>query len=103
MTNSAELDVLVEELLVDAYGDEEQLAAFVVAVEEALEPPEPATIVGVGVEVIGIDCGPGVRTGLAARVRRAATLYEVALLDLDFQADSAVGLVAAAYRRWLGR
>lgn len=38
MTTAAELDALIEELTVDAYGDEEQLSSFLVGAEEALVP-----------------------------------------------------------------
>ena len=36
MTTTAELDALIEELTIDAYGDEEQLGGFLVGAEEAL-------------------------------------------------------------------
>lgn len=35
MTGAAQLDSLVDELIGDAYGDEEQLTAFLVGAEEA--------------------------------------------------------------------
>lgn len=50
-----------------------------------------------------VDAGPVVRTGLTARVTRAGSTYEVALADLVFPADSDLGAVVAAYRRWQGR
>jgi len=99
----AELDALIDELTVDAYGDEEQLSGFHVGAEEALRRGERATIVGADVEVVAIDCGPDVRTGLLARVRRDGAVYDIALADLTFGAESELRLVAAAYRRWLGR
>lgn len=55
------------------------------------------------VEVVAVDCGPDVRTGLLARVRRNGTLYDVALADLTVGAESELRLVVAAYRRWQGR
>jgi hypothetical protein len=103
MTTAAELEALIEELTVDAYGDEEQLSGFLVGAEEALVRGEHATIVGVTVEVMRVDCGPDARTGLTARVRREGARYEVALADLTLAADSGVGVVVAAYRRWQGR
>jgi len=54
-------------------------------------------------EVVAVDCGPDVRTGLLARVRRDGTLYDVALADLTFAAESELRLVVAASRRWQGR
>lgn len=103
MTTAAELDALIEELTVDAYGDEEQLAAFLVGAEEVLVRGETATIVGVNVEVMSVGCGPDSRTGLTARVRREGARHDVTLADLTFAAGSVLGVVVAAYRRWQGR
>ncbi len=52
---------------------------------------------------MSVDCGPDARTGLTARVMRDGTTHEVALADLTFSADSALGVAVAAYRRWQGR
>jgi hypothetical protein len=103
MTTAAELDALIEELTVDAFNDEEQLSGFLVGAEEALVRGEHAAVAGVTVEVMSVDCGPDARTGLTARVLREGTTHEVALADLTFAADSALGVVVAAYRRWQGR
>ena len=73
MTTAAELDALIEELTVDAYNDEEQLSGFLVGAEEALVRGEHATVAGVTVEVMSVDCGPDARTGLTARVLREGT------------------------------
>ena len=102
MTTAAELDALIEELTVDAYNDEEQLSGFLVGAEEALVRGEHATIAG-AVEVIRVDCGPDVRTGLTARVMRDGAKHDVALADLRFAPGSSLGGVVAAYRRWQGR
>lgn len=61
--------------------------------EEALVDAEPATIVGVDVNVLSVDCGPGARTGLIAHVRRDGATFEVALADLTLPSESALGLV----------
>ena len=41
-----ELDALVEEATVDAYGDEEQLGGFAVMIEDNLEVPFETTVLG---------------------------------------------------------
>ena len=46
-----ELDALVEEATVDAYGDEEQLGGFAVMIEDNLEVPFETTVLGVTVTV----------------------------------------------------
>jgi hypothetical protein len=97
-----ELDELIEELTVDAYGDEEQLIGFLTGAEDALQAPEPASIVGVPVNVVKVDAGPDVRRGLTAICDRDGTRHEVSLVDLTFPTGSELGRVVAAYRRWLG-
>ncbi len=61
------------------------------------------TIAGVQVDVLKVDCGPDVRTGLLARVQREGRTYEVTLADLVLAEGSELGDVVAAYRRWQGR
>jgi hypothetical protein len=100
MTTVAELDLLIEKLTIDAYGDEEHLEGFLVGAEEALIREERATIVSATVEVIGVDCGPDARTGLTARAVRDGVKHEVSLADLTFAPGSELGVVVAAYRRW---
>jgi hypothetical protein len=103
VNRAAELDALTEELTVDAYNDEEQLGGFVVGADAAIRRGERATLAGVKVEVLAVDCGPDARTGLLARVRHREATHEVSLADLRFSAGSELGLVVAAYRRWQGR
>jgi hypothetical protein len=94
---------IVEELTVDAYNDEEQQAGFLVGAEEALVRGEQARLLGTEVEVRKILDGPDVRTGLRARVRTEdGALHDLALPDLSFAEHSELGMVVAAYRRWLG-
>ncbi len=97
-----EIDELIADLTLDAYGDEEQLTGFLAGAEDALKRTEPASIVGVPVSVVKIDAGPDVRRGLIAICKRDSTRHEVALADLTFPEDSELGRVATAYRRWLG-
>lgn len=101
-TRLAGLDALIDELTVDAFDEDEQLTGLLTGVEDALRPPEPATIVGVPVQVTAVGQGPDERRGLTAVCERDGNRYEVSLVDLRFETDSDVGRVAAAYRRWLG-
>ena len=102
MISAAELDTLIDELTVDAYNDDEQEAGFVVGADEALVRGEPARLAGRDVDVLAIDHGPDVRTGLRAKIRADGATYEVALADLTFPDDSELSVIVAAYRRWLG-
>ena len=64
-----ELDALVEEATVDAYGDEEQLGGFAVMIEDNLEVPFETTVLGVTVTIQKITQN-GVRHRRRLRPRR---------------------------------
>jgi hypothetical protein len=71
MTTIAQLDALIDELTTDAYGDDEQLTGFLTGAEEALRRGEPAQIVGVDLDVLAVNAGPDLRTGLSSRTRKS--------------------------------
>lgn len=98
----AALDVLIEELTVDAYGDEEQLVGFLTGAEDALAVGEMVTVAGVEIRIVAVDCGPDARRGLLAVCERDHQRFEVSLADLAFGPSSELGQIVAAYRRWLG-
>ncbi len=103
MSSPAQLDALIEELTVDCYNDEEQETGFQVGAEAALRRGERARLAGHELEVRRVIHGPDVRAGLRALVRdRDGIAHEVALSDLVFPDDSELGMIVAAYRRWLG-
>lgn len=62
-TDLAALDALIEELTVDAYGDEEQLVGFLTGAEDALIFGEIATVAGVEIRIVRIECRPDARRG----------------------------------------
>lgn len=102
MRTSAELDALIDDLTVDAYIDEEQETGFLVAAEEAVISGQHARIAGTSVELLDVDVGPDVRTGLRATVRAGDGRHQVGLADLEFDEGSELRDIVAAYRRWLG-
>ena len=99
---TGDLDSLIAELTVDAYGEEEELGGLLVGAEEALDAGEVANVVGVPVRIAGVTVGPDVRRGLITVCEREGSRYEVSLADLEFDPASKLGRVAAAYRLWLG-
>jgi len=101
-TDLATLDALIEELTVDAYGDEEELVGFLTGAEDALKVGEMATIAGAEIRIVAVDCGPDARRGLLAVCERDHQRFEVSLADLTFVPSSELGQIVAAYRRWLG-
>ena len=96
-----DLDELVAQITVDAYGDEGYWS-FRQAFDDHIEFPVRATLVGVGVTVTGIGFEDE-RRGLTATVHRNGHDSIVSLLDLDISDKATrVRQLIQAYRRWLG-
>lgn len=96
-----DLDALIEEITVDAYGDDEQLQGFVNAFDEDANFPCLGSVVGEEVEVLSVSV-ENHRRELIATCKRGGRRYDVALLDIDLRADPTTSRLIAAYRRWLG-
>lgn len=96
-----DLDALIEEITVDAYGDDEQLQGFANAFDEDANFPCPGTVVGEEVQVLSVSVENN-RRELIATCKRGGHRYNVALFDIDLRADPATSRLIAAYRRWLG-
>jgi hypothetical protein len=97
------LDKLIDEITVDAYGDEEGLWAFRQAFEDDVTLPVDAFVIGEPVSVVEIDYDGNERRGLTAKCRREdGSEYVVAASDVVFPEGSSGSLFLAAYRRWLG-
>jgi hypothetical protein len=100
--SSSELDALIEELTIDCYNDEEQLTGLLTGAEEALVVGEIATIAGMEIRVVAVDCPTDIRRGLTAVCERDGKRFELSLADLRFGDDSELGRVTDAYSHWLG-
>jgi hypothetical protein len=87
---SAELDRLLDAIMVDACGDDEQLWAFRQVFEDNVVMPSEAFVVGEPVTVMTIDYDGNERRGLTARCRREKGSEQViAACDLIFPEGSA--------------
>ena len=96
-------DRLLEEILVDAYGEEEQLWAFRQVIEDEVPLPAEGTVIGETVRITKIDYDGNPRQGLRATCRKGDNkTYVVALADVDFPEDSPAAPYLKAYRKWLG-
>jgi hypothetical protein len=94
---------LIDEIIVDAYCDDEQLWAFRQAFEDNVAMPVETFVVGEPVEVVAIDYDGNKRRGLTARCRRGEGVEQViAACDLIFAEGSVAARYVAAYRKWLG-
>jgi hypothetical protein len=100
---SPELDRLIDEIIVDAYGGDEQLWAFRQVFEDNVAMPAEAFVVGEPVTAVKIDYDGNERRGLTARCRRETGSEQViAACDLIFPEGSVAARYMAAYCRWLG-
>jgi len=93
-----ELDALVEEATIDAYGDDEQLGGFAVMIEDNLEMPFETTVLGVTVIVKGVT---PTASGIMADCVRDGHRQAIDVLDLPLPEPPPKGAEwIAAYRHW---
>lgn len=97
------LNNLIEEITVDAYGDDEKLWAFRQAFEDHVTVPCEGFVIGEAVSLIEFDYNGNERRGLTARPRRADGFEHVlAASDVVLPQLSTGARYIAAYRKWLG-
>lgn len=95
-------DELIEQITVDAYGDEGYWS-FRQAFEDHIKFPMTASVVGAEVSVSEVDFDGDERRGLTATVKRDGRTWPVSLLDLEIPSDQVrFTQLTCAYRRWLG-
>jgi hypothetical protein len=100
---SPDLNRLLDEIILDAYGDDEQLWAFRQAFEDNVAMPIEAFVVGEPVTVMMIDYDGNERRGLTAKCQREDGVEQmIAACDLVFPEGSTAARYLAAYRKWLG-
>ncbi|MEV5711950.1 hypothetical protein [Actinoallomurus sp. NPDC052274] len=97
--SGAELDALVEQAVVDAYAEYEQLTAFHVVIEDNLAVPSQTTVLGVEVTVTKVDLLPG--SGIVAICAREEYREAIGILNLPLPIPPPAGAEwIEAYRRW---
>ncbi|MBI1792286.1 MAG: tetratricopeptide repeat protein [Acidobacteria bacterium] len=99
----AYLDELIEEIAVDANGEDEQLWAFLQALEDNVPVPCEATVIGEPVQVMKFGYDGNERRGLTATCRRAdGAKHVVAASEVVIPLSMQGGRYLAAYRQWMG-
>jgi len=99
----ADLDTLIEEIIVDAYGEDEQLWAFRQAFEDDVALPADGFVIGEPVSVVTMDYDGNERRGLTATCcREDGAEHVIAACDVVFSEGSNGAQYVAAYRKWLG-
>ena len=98
---SVRLRRLIEEALVDAYGEDEQHGAFLVMLEDRVACPFRALVVGEEVDVRGFDWA-GAPCEIVALCRRKGRTYRVNVTALQWAGSHPAGAEwFDAYQAWL--
>ncbi|MFE0645514.1 hypothetical protein ACFW2Y_28480 [Streptomyces sp. NPDC058877] len=97
----AELEAMIEEATVDAYGEDEQRTGLFTMLEEYLDLPFTTAVLGVEVKVCGIDLTPDGR--IVASCSRGRVRQSIGILDLPLPSPAPDGAEwIEAYRHWAG-
>jgi hypothetical protein len=97
--SKAKLESLVEEAIVDAYGDEEQTGGFFTMIEEHLALSFTVSILGVEAIVEKVDMTRDGR--IVAVCRRDGVKQRIEILDLPLPKPAPAGAEwIAAYSHW---
>jgi hypothetical protein len=97
--SKARLKELIEEAVVDAYGEEEQASGFFTMIEEHLALPFPVKVLGVDADVEKVDMT--LDGQIVAICRRGKTRQKIPILDLPLPTPAPAGVEwIAAYRQW---
>ena len=91
---------MIEEAIVDAYGESEQVGGFYTAIEEHLAVPFETTVLGVAVTVRGVD--PTDRDEIVAICTHGRYRQVIPILDLPLSSPAPDGAEwIEAYRLWV--
>ncbi|MEV7777683.1 calcium-binding protein [Kitasatospora sp. NPDC088351] len=97
----AELEAMIDEATVDAYGEDEQLTGLFTMIEENLAVPFSATVLGIDVTVRGVDLTPDGR--IVALCSRGPVRQKIGILELPMPTPAPDGAEwIDAYRHWAG-
>ncbi|MEU5087179.1 calcium-binding protein [Streptomyces sp. NPDC021356] len=96
-----ELDAMIEEATVDAYGEDEQRTGWFTMLEEYLDVPFTTMVLGVEVTVRGVDLmSDGTIVALCSRGR---VRQSIGILELPLPSPVPEGAQwIEAYRHWAG-
>jgi hypothetical protein len=97
--SKARLKELIEQAIVDAYGEEEQVGGFFTMIEEYLALPFRVKVLGVDADVEKVDMT--LDGQIVAICRRGKTRQKIPILDLPLPTPAPAGVEwIVAYRHW---
>ncbi|MGS2617642.1 hypothetical protein ACVCAH_24425 [Micromonospora sp. LZ34] len=98
---NATLEAMIEEAIIDAYGNDEQLTGLFTMIETRLAVPFTTTVLGVEVTVRKVDLTADTIVAVCTRGRHQ---QKIDLLDLPLPTPAPDGTDwIDAYRQWAGR
>ncbi|QWF81859.1 IS1096 element passenger TnpR family protein [Amycolatopsis sp. CA-230715] len=97
----APFDAVIEQIVVDAYGEEEQIGSFLTVLDDVLTFPAEASVLGHPVTVLELRYEDLLR-GPFAVCQNSHGTGEITLTDVCFPPDTTAAWVHAAYRHFLG-
>jgi hypothetical protein len=101
--STADRDRIIDEITVDANGEDEQLWAFRQAFEADVAVPCAGSVLGQRITVSKFDYDGNQRRGLTAYCLRGdGREYIVAASDVVLDPDTQGARYVAAYRKWMG-
>ena len=81
----AEIEKLIDDIAVDCYSENEQLSAFEVVINDAIDEYAKAFHLGETVYLMEVNFDKGLHAGLRAKITRQRKEFEVSLLDLEIE------------------
>jgi hypothetical protein len=93
------LERLIEEAIVDCYNEEEQATGLFTAIEDNLALPFRTTLLGVMVDVVGVDMNDNGRVVAICKAGKHRQSIELADLPLPSPPPAGAEWIAA-YRLW---
>jgi hypothetical protein len=101
VTTVSDLDRVLETILVDCYGEDEEYTAFLTVIEDEVPLPAAASVLGTPVTVTAFDYTNPAR-GLVVNTDGPRGSGEIAFADVAFPTDTVAAWLHSAYRHYLG-
>ncbi len=103
MKSFSESEALLDRMVCDAHGDDEQLWALREGIEAGLDLPMDVHVVGEPISLIAIDYDGNPRRGLVGRcLREDGNEYRIAFADIELAPNATGYPYLVAYCGWLG-
>jgi len=80
---NAEIEKLIDDITVDCYGEDEQLSAFEIVINDAIDKHAKALHLNEPIYLVALNFDKGLYAGLRAKITRQSKELEVSLFDLE--------------------